>query len=96
MGNPVDKVVARSCNRLSRISFSRIAGRRSPFTPTPLGDGDAEPWIVDQPWKAVTGGWSVPGELQGWRFRLEVMPDGVRVVASMGKGEPMAWTVPQR
>ena len=57
--------------------------------------GDVEPWIEDQAWKAVAGGWSVAGELQGWRFRLEVMPAGVRVVASTpGGGEPAVWTVP--
>ena len=57
---------------------------------------DAEPWIAGQPWKAVAGGWSVLGELQGWRFRLEVMPGGVRVIASTGGGgEPVVWSVPR-
>ncbi len=62
-----------------------------------VGGGDVEPWIADQPWKAVAGGWSVAGELQGWRFRLEVMPGGVRVIASTaGGGEPAVWSVPGR
>ena len=62
-----------------------------------VGVGDAEPWIADQPWKAVAGGWSVAGELQGWRYRLEVMACGVRVIASTpGGGEPAAWAVPRR
>ena len=38
--------------------------------------GDAEPWIVGQPWKAESGGWSVLGELHGLRH-LEVMAGGV-------------------
>ncbi len=33
--------------------------------------GEIEPWIAERPWKAVAGGWSVAGELQGWRFRVE-------------------------
>ncbi len=59
-----------------------------------VGVGDIEPWIAGRPWQAVPGGWTVAGELQGWRFRLEVMPGGVRVVASTpGGGEPAVWTV---
>jgi hypothetical protein len=62
-----------------------------------VGVGDAEPWIADQPWKAAAGGWAVPGELQGWRFRLDVVPGGVRVIASTpGGGEPAVWFVPGR
>ncbi len=61
------------------------------------GVGQVEPWIAEQPWKAEAGGWSVLGELQGWRFRLEVMPGGMRVIASMGGGrEPKVWSVPRR
>ena len=40
------------------------------------------------------GGWAVPGELQGWRSRVEPTSGGVRVVASAPGGEPAAWTVP--
>ena len=59
-----------------------------------VGVGDVEPWIADQPWKAAPGGWAVAGELQGWRFRLEVAPGGVRVLASApGGGEPAVWFV---
>jgi hypothetical protein len=37
------------------------------------------------------------GELQGWRYRLEVMQGGVRVIASAGGGsEPVVWSVPRR
>ena len=58
-----------------------------------VGVGDIEPWIAGRPWQAAPGGWMVAGELQGWRFRLEAVPGGVRVTA-MGKGEPAVWTVP--
>lgn len=57
--------------------------------------GGIEPWIAARPWQATPGGWTVAGELQGWRFRLEAVPGGVRVIA-MGKGEPAVWTVPAR
>ena len=54
-----------------------------------VGVGDIEPWSAGRSWKVVAG------ELQGWRFRLEVMPGGVRVIASTaGGGEPAVWTVP--
>ena len=54
-----------------------------------------ERWIAEQrAWEAVPGGWTVAGELQGWRFRLEVVPGGVRVVASAPGGEPAVWFVP--
>ena len=56
--------------------------------------GELERWIAAQRWEAIPGGWTVAGELQGWRFRLETVPGGVRVVASAGGGEPAAWFVP--
>ncbi len=61
-----------------------------------VGVGQVEPWIAGQPWKAEAGGWSVLGELHGLRFHLEVMPGGVRVIASLGGGrEPKVWSVPR-
>jgi hypothetical protein len=65
----------------------------------PCGDpydaiGGIEPWIAARPWQAVPGGWTVAGELQGWVFRLEPVAGGVRVIASMGRGEPAVWFVP--
>ncbi len=51
--------------------------------------------IAEQrPWQAIPAGWTVPGDLQGWRFRVEPAPGGVRVVASAPGGEPAAWFVP--
>ncbi len=61
------------------------------------GLGGLERWIAAQrPWEAMPGGWTVPGDLQGWRFRVEPAPGGVRVVASAGAGEPAVWFVPGR
>ena len=43
-----------------------------------VGVGDVEPWIAAPPWQAAPSGWTVAGELQGWRFRVEPAPGGVR------------------
>ncbi len=61
------------------------------------GLGGLERWIAEQrPWEATPSGWTVPGDLQGWRFRVEPAPGGVRVVASANGGEPAVWFVPPR
>jgi hypothetical protein len=61
------------------------------------GLGGVERWIAEQrPWQAMPTGWTVPGELQGWRFGLEPVPGGVRVIASSGKGAPAVWFVPDQ
>jgi hypothetical protein len=65
------------------------------FVGVGVGVGNVEPWIAGRPWQAVPGGWTVAGELQGWRFRLEVVPGGLRVFASAGGGEPAVWFVPR-
>jgi hypothetical protein len=60
------------------------------------GLGGVERWIAAQrPWQATASGWTVPGELQGWRFRVEPAPGGVRVIASAFGGEPAVWWVPR-
>ena len=56
--------------------------------------GDLERWIAGQPWQATPDGWTVLVAWQGWRFRLQVAPGGVRVLGSDGWGEPMVWIVP--
>ena len=59
------------------------------------GLGGLERWIAAQrPWQATPGGWTVPGELQGWRFRLESVPGGLHIDMSAKGGEPVAWFVP--
>ena len=51
--------------------------------------GGLERWIAAQrPWQAIPTGWTVPGNLQGWRFRVEPAPGGVRVVASADGAGP--------
>ncbi len=61
------------------------------------GLGGLERWIAAQgPWHATPAGWTVPSDLQGWRFRVEPTPGGARVVASAPGGEPAAWFVPGR
>ena len=61
------------------------------------GLGGLERWIAAQrPWEVIPAGWTVPGDLQGWRFRVEPASGGVRVVASAGRGEPAVCFVPGR
>ena len=58
---------------------------------TSLAVGKIERRIAAQPWETVAGGWRVPVSLKGWRFRLEPVAGGVRVVMSAVGGEPAAW-----
>jgi hypothetical protein len=58
--------------------------------------GEIERWIADQPWEAAPGGWRVRGQLQAWRFRVEPVAGGVRIVMSVRGGEPADWIVPAR
>ncbi len=52
-----------------------------------MASAGLERWIAAQrPWQAVPAGWTVPGELQGWRFRVEPAPGGVRVVRGRAGG----------
>jgi hypothetical protein len=42
----------------------------------------------------VPGGWTVTSELQGWQFRLDVIPAALRVSASAsGDGNSAVWAV---
>ena len=61
-----------------------------------VGIGGVEQWIAEQRWEAVLGGWKVREQLHSWRFRVEPVASGVRVVMSVRGGEPAAWTVPAR
>ena len=56
--------------------------------------GDIERWIADQRWEAVPGGWRVRERLHSWHFRVEPVPGGIRIVMSVGGGEPAVWFVP--
>jgi hypothetical protein len=56
------------------------------------GFGDLEAWVAGRRWRAVPGGWTVTGELQGWQFRIDVIPAGLRISASApGGGDPAVW-----
>ena len=56
--------------------------------------GGLERWVAAQPWLAMPGGWVVPEPFQGWRFGVEPVPGGLRVVMSVRGGEPAVWFVP--
>jgi hypothetical protein len=59
--------------------------------------GDIEQWVAEQWWERLpgSGGWRVRGRLHGrWRFRLEPVPGGVRVVMCGTGGAPADWIVP--
>jgi hypothetical protein len=58
------------------------------------GLGWLERWLARQPWEVVPGGWAVKPDLEGWRFRVEPVPEGVRITASPGEGgAPAVWIV---
>jgi hypothetical protein len=50
-------------------------------------------WIAGRRWKAVPGGWTVTGELQGWQFRLDIITGGLQITASAPGGAPAVWIV---
>jgi hypothetical protein len=57
--------------------------------------GGLECWIAAQrSWEAVPGGWTVLGELQGWRFRVEPVAAVSASSCPRAGGEPAVWTVP--
>ena len=47
------------------------------------GPGGLEPWIADQRWEAVPGGWRVRERFQDWQFRVEPVAGGVSLVRSL-------------
>jgi hypothetical protein len=57
------------------------------------GVGGLEAWIAGRRRQAVPGGWAVAGELQGWRFKVEVIPEALRLTAWPPSGSPAAWEV---
>ena len=61
------------------------------------GVGGLEAWIAERRWRTTPDGWTVDGELQGWRFRVEVVAEGLRVSARATEGgEPAVWIVTAR
>src|SRR4051812_43466824 len=58
------------------------------------GIGGLEAWNAQQRWQMAPVGWIVRGELQGWRFRVEAVPEGLSVTAGEpGAGGPAVWVV---
>jgi hypothetical protein len=57
------------------------------------GGGGLEDWIAERRWQATPDGWNVTGELQGRRFKIEVIAEGLRVSAYAAGGAPAVWTV---
>ena len=57
------------------------------------GFGGLEAWIAGRRWKAMPGGWTVAGELQGWSFQLEPVAGGLCIAAGAAGGAPAVWVV---
>jgi hypothetical protein len=57
------------------------------------GGGEVEDWIAARRWQATPDGWNVTGELRGWRFKIEVIAESLRVSAYAAGEAPAMWTV---
>jgi hypothetical protein len=57
------------------------------------GGGGLEDWIAERRWQATPDGWNVTDELQGRRFKIEVIIEGPRVSAYAAGGTPDVWTI---
>ncbi len=58
------------------------------------GFGGLEAWIAGRRWHVTSDGWIVDGMLQGWRFRVEVVADGLRLSAGATDDHaPAVWVV---
>ena len=57
------------------------------------GIGDIEPWIAGRPWQAAPGGWTVAGDLQGWRYRVEDVPGLAVRVVERTPGAVTSWLI---
>ena len=56
--------------------------------------GDLEHWIAEQRWEAMPGGWRVRERFQCWRFRVEPVAGGLRIILAARWGGPADWIVP--
>jgi hypothetical protein len=58
---------------------------------------EVEQWIAEQRWESIPGGWRVRGQFHDrWRFLLEPVPGGLRVIMCGTGGQPADWIVPAR
>ena len=61
---------------------------------TGIGVDGLEAWIAERRWHATPDGWTVDGILHGWRFWVEVVPDGLRLSArATDDHAPAIWRV---
>jgi hypothetical protein len=44
--------------------------------------------MAEQPWQVDVGDWASIRELQGWRLRVEVIVEGLRITARPLTGSP--------
>jgi hypothetical protein len=58
--------------------------------------GGLEGWMAEQRWQVEVGGWAIIRELQGWRLRVEVIAEGLRITARPPNGSPTVWIVAGR
>jgi hypothetical protein len=57
------------------------------------GVGRLKAWIAGGRRKAAPDGWTVTGELEGFAFRVEIVPAGLRITASAAGISPAVWNV---
>jgi hypothetical protein len=57
------------------------------------GDDGLEGWVAERRWQATPNDWNVTGELQGWRFKIEVIAEGLRVSAHAAGEAPAVWVI---
>jgi hypothetical protein len=61
------------------------------------GVGGVDAWIAGRQWHATPDGWTVDGMLQGWRFEVEVVAEGLRLTArATDDHAPAVWHVTAR
>lgn len=60
------------------------------------GWGGIEACIAGREWQVAPDGWTVDGEVQGWRFRIKVIEGGLQIRAGEPGEAPAVWTVTAR
>jgi hypothetical protein len=79
------------------VTEAEARGALRTFVAAGVAAGEIERWIAAQPWQPMEKGWAVPGSLHdGWRFWVEPVSDGVRVIVFTGEGAPVVWVVPTK
>ena len=61
------------------------------------GYDQLDPWIAEQPWKVMPGGWWVGATLRAWQFRVGVASvSQLRLTAFPPDAAPAVWLVPRK